>query len=153
MYFFVSVLSHGLKCLTKLSKCWKWKLLLWPMLYFLVLFNAAKILTLFPYVGLKLKKHLTWNLPVFRHAKVPAKLLFMSKFLKNLHKFLFNFVESKAKASWWASWPAVQSRSNLCAFFLFHCNRFISDEEVLKRIRSTFTGLYTLDEVRIVFKL
>lgn len=37
-------------------------------------------------------------------------------------------------------------------FLLFHCNRFISDEEVLNRIRSTFTGLYTLDEVRIILK-
>jgi len=34
------------------------------------------------------------------------------------------------------------------SFSWFHCNRFISDEEVFNRICSTFTGLYTLDEVR-----
>ena len=34
------------------------------------------------------------------------------------------------------------------SFLWFHCNRFISDEEVFNRICSTFTGLYTLDEVR-----
>jgi len=34
------------------------------------------------------------------------------------------------------------------SFLWFRCNRFISDEEVFNRIRSTFTGLYTLDEVR-----
>ena len=32
---------------------------------------------------------------------------------------------------------------------LWFVRRFISDEEVLNRIRTTFTGLYTLDEVRI----
>lgn len=50
--------------------------------------------------------------------KVPAKLSFMSKSLKDLHTFLFNLVESKAKASWWAWWPALQGRSNLCAFII-----------------------------------
>ena len=34
------------------------------------------------------------------------------------------------------------------SLFLFPHYRFISDEEVLNRICSTFTGLYTLDKVR-----
>ena len=43
-------------------------------------------------------------------------------------------------------------KSNFC-FFLFICARFISEEDVLNRLRSTFTGLYTLDEVRKVEKI